>query len=159
MISWGFADFDEQLSFLADHFLPRVEWARLCLSFKKLKLFYDKITALGVTYRVGGLIKVLEDRIRKILEWPIPVDQTAVRAFLGTIGITRRWVKNFAELSRPLTRLTGKVLFRWSASEELSFEIPKIKYATKIAVHCINLSLLLVFFIDASGYGAGLAIV
>ena len=79
----GFADFDEQSSFLAVHFLPRVKWARLYLSFKKLKLFYNKIKALGVTHRVGGLIEVLEDRIRKILEWPTPVDQTAVRAFLG----------------------------------------------------------------------------
>ncbi len=78
----------------ANHFLPRVEWAKLCLSFRKLKLFYDSIKALGVTHRVGGLIEVLEDRVRRIIEWPVPEDQTAVRAFLGTIGITRRWVKN-----------------------------------------------------------------
>ncbi|KAJ9302771.1 hypothetical protein DTO271G3_145 [Paecilomyces variotii] len=32
----------------------------------------------------------------------------APKSFLGIIGITRRWIKNFAELARPLYRLTGK---------------------------------------------------
>ncbi len=44
----GFRTFEELYDFLRYHFLPRVEWARLRLSFKKLQLFQDKIKALGV---------------------------------------------------------------------------------------------------------------
>ncbi len=35
----GFASFEELFAFLRNHFLPRVKWARLLLSFKKLRLF------------------------------------------------------------------------------------------------------------------------
>jgi hypothetical protein len=80
----GFRTFDELYDFLRHHFFPRVEWARLRLSFKKLQLFQDQIKALGVTHSIGGHIHILEDRIAKIAQWPTPIDQTGVRAFLGT---------------------------------------------------------------------------
>lgn len=154
----GFRSFQEQYNFLRQHFLPRVEWARLRLSFKKLQLFAESIKALGVTHHVGGLITILEDRIKKITTWPVPSDQSGVRAFLGVVGITRRWVKNFAEVSRPLTRLTGKVEWRWTLSEQLAFEVLKIKCATRTSMHGIDLNLVVHFYTDASGFAGGLAI-
>ena len=84
-------------------YFPRVEWARLLLSFKKLRLFASRIKALGVTHEVGGLVRILEERISKIMQWPRPLDQTGVRAFLGAVGMTRRWVQNFAEIARTFT--------------------------------------------------------
>ncbi len=154
----GFQDFEEQFAFLRDHFFPRVEWARLLLSFRKLRLFASKIKALGVTHAIGGLVHILEERVAKIAQWPVPSDQSGVRSFLGTVGITRRWVKGFAELARPLSRLTGKVLWRWTESEQLSFELLKIKCATKASMHGIDLSLVVHFYTDASGYAAGCAV-
>ena len=154
----GFRSFDEQYEFLREHFLPRVEWARLRLSFKKLRLFESQIRALGVIHAVGGHVRILEERIEKIARWPEPLNQSAVRGFLGAVGITRRWIKNFAELSRPLTRLTGKVDWRWELPEQLSFEILRIKSATRVSMHGVNLNLPVHFYTDASGFGAGLAI-
>lgn len=154
----GFQNFEEQYQFLRYHFLPRVEWAMLKLSFKKLKLFESVIKVLGVTHTVGGLVSILEDRVAKIARWPVPKDQTGVRGFLGAVGITRRWIKNFAELSRPLTRLTGKVDWRWTQSEQLSFEIIQIKSTTRASMHGIDLSLTVHFYTDASGFAAGMVI-
>ena len=48
--------------------------------------------------------------VNKVARWPVPSDQSGVRAFLGTIGMTRRWVKNFAEVARLLFRLTVRSL-------------------------------------------------
>ena len=154
----GFQDFEELYAFLRDHFFPRVEWAKLLLSFKKLRLFATEIKALGVSHRIGGHIKILEERVEKIAKWPVPRTQSEVRAFLGVVGITRRWVKNFAELARPLSRLTGKVEWRWTEAEQLSFEILRLKCATKSSMHGIDLSLPIHFYTDASGYAAGLVI-
>ncbi len=154
----GFTDFEDQFCFLRDHFFPRVEWAKLLLSFKKLRLFATSIKALGVIHEVGGHIRILEDRVGKVARWPVPSDQTEVRGFLGTVGITRRWVKNFAEIARPLTRLTGKTAWKWTPAEQLSFEILKIKCATKTSIHGIDLSSTVHFYTDASGFGAGCAI-
>jgi len=65
----GFQNFEEQYQFLRHHFLPWIEWAKLKLSCKKLKLFERSIKALGVTHTIGGFIQVLEDRIEKIVAW------------------------------------------------------------------------------------------
>ena len=113
----GFPDFETQLTFLEHHFLPRIEWARITLSFKKIRLFFDSIIALGVRHLINGRVQILEDRIRVIATWPTPTSATNVRAFLGTISITRRWVKNFSELAMLLSRLTGNVDWKWTASE------------------------------------------
>ena len=154
----GFQTFEELYSFLRHQFLPRVEWARLRLSFRKLRLFEAEIKALGVKHSLGGHIQILEERISKIANWPVPSDQSGVRGFLGVVGITRRWVKNFAEIVRPLTRLTGKVDWRWTQSEQLSFKILRIKCATRSSMYGIDLSLPVHFYTDASGYAGGLVI-
>ena len=68
-----------------------------------------KIFALGEEYEIGGRVKLKSDKIDKILTWPIPQNQTAVRVFLETIQSIYHWVLGFTKLTRPLTRLTGKV--------------------------------------------------
>ena len=154
----GQRNFQEQYEFLRDHFFPRIEWANIRLSFKKLKLFMSSIKALGVTHLAGGRLQILEDRVRCIHQIKPPTNVTGVRAFLGTLGITRRWVRNYAEIARPLTRLTGKVPFRWGRSEALSFEILKIKCATRAQMYGIDWSIEVHFYSDVSKFGAGLVI-
>lgn len=154
----GFKDFQSQFSFLRDHFFPRIEWARMVLSFRKLRLFADAIEALGVKHCVGGHVYIRDARIAKVAVFPTPLDQSGVRAFLGTIGITRRWVKNFTELARPLNRLTGKVEWRWTEQEQLSFEILRIKCSVATSIHGLDLSAPCHFYTDASLHGAGLCI-
>lgn len=98
--------------FLKDQFLPRLEWPKLRLSFKKLRVFVDRIRALGVTHEIDGIVRIVEDRIKKIASFPAPKYQTDVRSFIGTVGMTRRWVNNFGEIARQLNRLMGKVEWR-----------------------------------------------
>lgn len=154
----GHEDFESQFTFLRDHFFPRIKWARLTLSFRKFRLFVDKVKALGVEHYVGGKLHVLSSRVETIAKWPEPKNAKSVRGFLGAIGITRRWVKNFTEIARPLNRLTGNVLWRWTQSEQLSFEILRIKCATKVAMHGIDWSLVVHVYTDASGFAGGLVI-
>ena len=155
----GFKDFEDLFYFLKHHFFPRVEWAKLLLSFKKLRLFASAIKALGVIHRIGGRVYILEERIAKIARWPEPTDQSEVRGFLGTVGITRRWVKNFAEIARPLSRLTGKnTVWKWTQAEQLSFEIVRIKCATRTSMHGIDMNLVVHFYTDASGFALGCAV-
>ena len=47
-----------------------------------------KIFALEKEYEIGGKIRLNADKILKILTWPVPQDQTAVKAFLGIIQST-----------------------------------------------------------------------
>ena len=59
----GFRTFEDMFKFLRDHFFPRTEWARLKLSFKKLRLFMDRIKALGVVHVVGGQVYIVSERM------------------------------------------------------------------------------------------------
>lgn len=74
------------------------------------------------------------------------------------VGITRRWVKNFAELARPLTRLTGEVNWKWTKSEQLSFDILRTKSATSVAMNGFDWTKPAKMFTDASKFGLGVAI-
>jgi hypothetical protein len=131
----GLKTYEEGYEFLSEHLLPRLLWSQLKLSFKKLKLFMDQITALGIVHKAGGLVQVKPNRAEKIRNFPVPKDATGVRQFTGTISITRRWIKNYAELCRPLNRLTGDVEWRWGDSEMLSFQTVRDKAAAAVEMH------------------------
>ena len=79
-------------------------------------------------------------------------------AFLGTVDITRRLIKNFAEFARPLLKLTEKVVWRWTQAEQLSFELLRIKCAIRTSIHGIDLDLEIHIYTNASGFAAGCVI-
>ena len=105
----GFKGFKTQFTFLRDHFFSRIKSAKMMLLFKKLRPFADAIEALIVRHCVEGHIHILNNRTTKIAAFPVPSDQSGVRAFLSVVDITRRWIKNFTELTRSLNRLTNKM--------------------------------------------------
>ena len=61
-----FKNFENQFRFLRDHFLSRIEWTRLKLSFRKLKLFINQIKTLNVIYVIDEHVYILKNRIIKI---------------------------------------------------------------------------------------------
>jgi hypothetical protein len=58
--------FQNQFTFLKNHFLSRIEWSKLKLSFKKLYLFQSTIKVLRITHIVKEEIKILSDQCEKI---------------------------------------------------------------------------------------------
>ncbi|POS82380.1 hypothetical protein EPUL_006396, partial [Erysiphe pulchra] len=154
----GFETFEQGYELLKNELLPRLSWARLRLSFKKLELFVTSTVALGVNHKAGGKSVTKTERCDKIRDFPVPKDKTGVRKFLGAIGITRNWVKNFAELKRPLTKLTGNTEFSWGASEQASFQLLKEKCSKVVEMHGWDFMKPVRMYSDASLYGAGCAI-
>ncbi len=153
-----FQNIDDLYKFLRDHFLSRIEWAKLRLFFKKIHLFENKMKALKITHCVDDFIKILKNRIKKIAKWLISADQTDVRVFIRAVEIIKRWIRNFAELFRSLTRLIDKVDWRWIDSKQLSFEIIRVKAIIKSVMHEINLNDDIHFYIDASVFAADMTI-
>jgi hypothetical protein len=154
----GITTFEEGYSYMKDVLFPRIEWAKLKLSFQKLELFIDEVTALGIVYRSGGKVLTKPERAEKIHDWPIPKNLIDVRAFLGAIGMTRRWVKNFTELKAPLTRLTGDIEWRWENQEQIAFQILKEKCSTAVEMYGWDFKSATRLYSDASKWGAGCAI-
>jgi len=70
-----------------------------------------------------GKIKMEEDKIVKVLNWPIPKTVRDVRKFLGLVDYYRQFVKNFAKLARPLNNLMRKEeKWNWGADQQMAFE-------------------------------------
>jgi len=151
----GFSNYDTAFKFLEENLLPRLLWAKLRLSFKKLRLFMHQVKALGVLHSAGGSVHILPDRVDKIRNWPVPKNASDVRGFNGAINITRRWIKNFGEIQRPLSRLTGKVEWRWEAAEQLSFSLLKERVAQVIEMFGWDFLKPVKMYTDASLYAGG----
>jgi len=68
-------------------------------------------------------IEMEEDKVAGVLNWPVPKMVRDVRKFLGLANYYRRFVKNFAELARPLNNLTRKdEKWKWEEQQQKAFE-------------------------------------
>jgi hypothetical protein len=56
-------------------------------------------------------VQVHQEKMKAILDWPMPKNLMEVRGFFGLYGYYRRFVKVFAQLGAPLTDLTKKGAF------------------------------------------------
>jgi len=62
-------------------------------------------------------------KVEAIQNWQTPKNATEVRSFLGLAGYYQRFIKDFAKVAVPLTRLTKKnLVFGWEEESARSFE-------------------------------------
>lgn len=142
--------------FLFQEFFPRLWFARLRMSFKKLQLFMSELSALGQGFRLGGEVRILPERVDKIIRWPASCTKTRLRGFLGAIQICRRFIKNVTEITRPLPRLSGTLIeWRWGLVEETSFRILRNKCATAVSMFGISWDQAVHYYFDASNFVGG----
>ena len=87
--------------------MHRVKCAGVCFSPKKSQICRREAVIVGQKCTPEGRLPE-DNRITKILKWPVPVDQKQVRGFLGLCGTVRNWIKDFSQIARPLTELTHK---------------------------------------------------
>ncbi|KAK6211749.1 pol polyprotein [Colletotrichum tabaci] len=150
-----FATWREEWAFVKDHLLPRLVWAMVRLSRKKISLGMTSIVAMGWTHSIGGVTTIKPSRIAKLLEWPVPKSQTEVRSFLAATGPCRQWMKNCAEIARPLHRLTGSVPWKWGSTEALAFRLLKDLMSKAVELHGISIGHPIQLYSDASKYAGG----
>ena len=112
---------DDELTRLGIVF-QRLRQAGLKLKAKKCHLFRESVLYLGhVVSREG--VATDPEKIRVVKEWPTPTNAKEVQSFLGLASYYRRFIAGFANIARPLHRLTGKShTFAWSADCEDAFQ-------------------------------------
>ena len=67
----------------------------------------DKVVFLGYVVSTKW-IKVDEEKVKAIKEWPTPKSITEVRNFHGLDSFYRQFVKDFSTLAAPLTKIIKK---------------------------------------------------
>lgn len=74
---------------------------------ENLKVQFDKCEFLGHVVTQEG-IRPNPNKIDKILNWPIPKTTTQIKGFLGILGYYRKFIRDFAKLTKPLTKCLKK---------------------------------------------------
>ena len=107
--------------------LSRLAEAGLKINPKKCKLLSERVIVLGHVVTRDG-ISTDPEKVRVIKEWPVPENESQLRAFLGTAGYYRGFVPNYADIAAPLHSASQKgERFRWTAECEEAFRNIKRK--------------------------------
>ena len=88
--------------------LSRLSEAGLKIKPKKCKLLSERVVMLGHVVTWDG-ISTDPEKVRVIKEWPVPEDESQLKAFLGTASYYRQFVSNYAAIAAPLHRASQKV--------------------------------------------------
>jgi len=139
--------------------LTRLRQQRLYAKASKSALCKREVEFLGHMVGEHGL-RVMQDKIEAVRDWPIPTNLRELRAFLGLAGYYRRFVRNFSAIALPLTELTRnatrqKLDLSWGTKQQLAFvELKRALQSTPVLV-LPDLNKEFVVHCDASGYAVG----
>jgi len=89
-----------------------------------------EINFLGLIMGLGG-IKMQEEKIAEVLEWPRSKTVKEVQKFLELANYYRRFVKDFAKIAKPMHKLVRKdEKWSWGDEQEKTFKQLKQVFTT-----------------------------
>ncbi|XP_037290408.2 uncharacterized protein LOC119185533 [Rhipicephalus microplus] len=135
----------------------RINQAHLTIKPSKCEIGERSISFLG--HRIGETtVEPLLKTLDKILAAKRPTTKKAVQSFLGLTGYYRKFIPNYAELTKPLTDLTRKGqshTVSWGAHQEEAFTALKKKLGDAPILLAPDLSKEFVLRTDASNTSLG----
>ena len=144
----------------------RIRSASLKLAPKKCHFFKRKVKYVGHVVSEAG-VEIDPDKTTKVTNWPTPKTPEDVRRFLGFVGYYRRFIKNFSQISRPLSELMptptskrkGKYHhqrpWKWETEQQTAFSTLKELLSTAPILGYADSTLPYELHTDASGTGLG----
>lgn len=115
-------DFDKHIEIL-DELANRLNSAGLTVSPAKSFFCMKQTTYVGYIISENG-IEANPERMKPILNFPVPKNLKALRRFIGMAGWYRRFIPNFASEIAPITDLLkgNNLPFKWNESANGAFE-------------------------------------
>ena len=141
----------EHLAHIEEIF-KRLEAADLKMKRSKCDFFKKHIHYLGHLISADSILP-LKDKLDMIRDMPAPHNANEVKQFLGLAGYYRKFVPHFADLSRPLARLTCKDrVFEWTHECRKAFDILKQSLCAQPILKYTDTSKGYTLYTDASKY-------
>ncbi len=104
----------------------RLKENKLYAKLEKCEFEVTKMDFLGHKITQEGL-KMDDHKVKAIMDWEPPKLIPALRSFLGLASYYRKFIKNFAKITAPLTNLLKKsvVTYEWEGACNKAFEALK----------------------------------
>jgi RNase H-like domain found in reverse transcriptase/Reverse transcriptase (RNA-dependent DNA polymerase)/Integrase zinc binding domain/Integrase core domain/Retroviral aspartyl protease len=135
--------------------LTRLRDFKLYAKPTKCQWLVQTIEFLGHVFSSKG-ISVHPDKCAALQKWPTPTNVSEVRSLLGTFGFWRGYIRHYADITAPLTRLTCKnAVWRWGEEHTLALHRLKVAVATAPLLHPPDTSKPFLLVTDASDYACG----
>lgn len=135
-----------------------LEEAGLSINFEKCEFCKSSLTYLGYVVDEGGL-RTDPNKVKAIVEFPIPRTTTEIKRFLGMAGWYRRFVPNFSTFVSPILALIkGKhkrQSVSWSLEANAAFTEIKQLLASAPILASPDFSKPFIIQTDASDVGLG----
>lgn len=137
--------------------LQRLRKVNLKLNPAKCEFLKKEILYLGHVISSNG-ISPDPEKIKALQMYPVPTNGSETKRFVAFANYYRKFIKNFAELTAPLNRLSRKgVEFIWSNECQVAFETLKYSLSNPPILQYPDFSENSKFILhtDASGYAVG----
>nr|GEU81047.1 retrotransposon-related protein [Tanacetum cinerariifolium] len=92
----------------------------LCGKMSKCHFGVNKVEYLGHFITTEGVVTD-PTKIEVMKNWPVPQTVKQLRGFLGLTGYYRSFIRHYAIISKPLTRLLTKNAFEWDENAQVAF--------------------------------------
>lgn len=133
----------------------RLREANLKLQPSKCGFLFKEVAYLGHLISEDG-VKPCPKKIVAVQNFPKPKSARNVREFLGLAGYYRRFIGEFAQISKPLTRLLNKdSKFVWGSDQEEAFKTLRSALCDDPVLQYPDFSKPFNVACDASGYALG----
>ena len=97
-----------------------------------------------------------ETKVEKVAKWPTPTTTKEVQRFLGFASYYRRFIPKFADVAKPLHRLTERgTPFRWTKEGKWAFEELRRRLTTSPMLAYPDFERPFILDTDASDVGIG----
>ena len=143
----------------------------LKLKGSKYEFFRSEVTYLGHVVSPEG-IRTDPEKTKSIRSWPVPTNVKEVRTFFGFTGYYRRFIRNYARITRPLNDLLvgqctsgktkrgksskqKKIPFVWTEAQQEAYNTLKEKLIQPPVLAYADYSLPFKLHTDASLTGLG----